>query len=358
MFAEIRARVLGAIKKIATAEALTARFLGVIRHRVVKHRRRGPLVRGRVDDLTVWRDNTNPTLQERLNKALSVVCLESEIPIVTGYAQCAQGLMKMHDRGYSEIVFAQIAATTQAREAIIHKEFHLSSADPHDVGENNVVKIGKTSYDVCDHLSNLDMEAIHPMAARILRKANIPLRVKHAFEQKDSGTVISVEGGPKERVEMITGLPVQTLRVCDPDMVGMKGYDATILEALTKHDVWIVSKQTNANTITHHLQTNPKALEKVASDILAKHPKADLHIDNLHLVAAVGTDFGERNVLLESLMALEENNVSVKGAQQGPNNNDVQCLVSRSDALKATKALHKGLVEDCCVTHDKLQQAA
>ena len=34
-------------------------------------------------------------------------------------------------------------------------------------------------------------------------------------------------------------------------MVGVKGYDATILDVLTRHDVRIVSKVSNANTITH-----------------------------------------------------------------------------------------------------------
>ena len=39
------------------------------------------------------------------------------------------------------------------------------------VGEAAVRKIGHTNYDVADQLSNLGMEAIHPNAAKILRKA-------------------------------------------------------------------------------------------------------------------------------------------------------------------------------------------
>ncbi len=38
-------------------------------------------------------------------------------------------------------------------------------------------------------------------------------------------------------------------------MVGEKGYDAAILDALTRHRAWIVSKSSNANTITHYLAT-------------------------------------------------------------------------------------------------------
>ena len=66
---------------------------------------------------------------------------------------------------------------TEAREAVIHKEFHLCSADPKTVGLDKVRVIGRTNYDVADQLSNMGMEAIHPRAAKGLRQAGIPLRV-------------------------------------------------------------------------------------------------------------------------------------------------------------------------------------
>ena len=132
-------------------------------------------------DLTGWRDERHPDLEARIGEGLEDVDLASEMPIVTGYAQCREGLMRRYDRGYSEVTFARIAAATAAREAVIHKEFHLSSADPRIVGEDKVVKIGRTNYDVADQLSNLGMEAVHPSAAKILRQADIPLRVANAF---------------------------------------------------------------------------------------------------------------------------------------------------------------------------------
>ena len=88
---------------------------------------------------------------------------------------------------------------------MIHKEFHLSSADPKIVGEDRVAKIGRTNYDVADQLSNLGMEAIHPSAAKILRQAGIPLRVANAFEPDDPGTLIDAETSGPARVEMVTG---------------------------------------------------------------------------------------------------------------------------------------------------------
>ena len=48
--------------------------------------------------------------------------------------------MATYDRGYSEITFSHVAVLTCAREAIIHKEFHLSTADPRLVGEGNALQ--------------------------------------------------------------------------------------------------------------------------------------------------------------------------------------------------------------------------
>ena len=82
--------------------------------------------------------------------------------------------MTTFDRGYSEMTFSRLACVTKAEEAVIHKEFHQSSADPGVVGVNRVYAIGRTNYDVADQLSNLGMEAIHPKAAKGLRKSGIP----------------------------------------------------------------------------------------------------------------------------------------------------------------------------------------
>ncbi len=63
--------------------------------------------------------------------------------------------MREFDRGYSEVTFSKLAALTGAREAIIHKEFHLSSCDPKLVGAEAVTKIGRTNFDVADQLANM-----------------------------------------------------------------------------------------------------------------------------------------------------------------------------------------------------------
>ena len=303
-------------------------------------------VNARLLDLSGWRDESHPSLEDRIGQAFSDVDLATELPIVTGYAQCREGLMRQYDRGYSEVTFARLAAQTEAREAVIHKEFHLSSADPKIVGEDKVIKIGRTNYDVADQLSNLGMEAIHPSAAKVLRKANIPLRVANAFEPDDPGTLIDAEAGGPARVEMITGLGLFALEVFEQDMVGVKGYDATILDALTRHDVWIVSKVSNANTITHYVDAPLKAVQRVEKEITAKYAAAEVNVRKISLVSAVGSDLSAVHVSQRGLNALAAAGIHPIALQETGRHVDVQFIVDNKEREDAIRALHAEFVEE------------
>ncbi|EKF18822.1 aspartate kinase [Nitratireductor pacificus] len=312
-------------------------------------------VNARFVDLTGWRDETQPPLDERIERAFAEIDLTRELPIVTGYTQCREGLMREFDRGYSEVTFATIAALTGAREAIIHKEFHLSSADPRLVGVDAVRKIGRTNYDVADQLSNMGMEAIHPKAAKKLRQAGVPLRVANAFEPEDPGTLIDAEPATRPGVEMVTGLPVTTLELFEQDMVGVKGYDAAILDVLTRHRVRIVSKSSNANSIVHHLEATLKSVRRVERDLAERYPAARITARRAGMVSVIGRDLKGLGVMLEGLKALDETGVEPIAAQETGRGVDVQFLVRSEDLEKAVKALHRAFIEQ---GEEGLQEAA
>jgi len=297
-------------------------------------------------DLTGWRDESQPTLDERIDRALADVELASEMPIVTGYAQCSEGLVRLFDRGYSEVTFARIAAATVAQEAVFHKEFHLSSADPKIVGATSVRKIGQTNFDVADQLSNLGMEAIHPRAAKTLRQAGIPLRVANAFDAGDPGTLIDAALSGEPRVEIVTGLNVLALEVFEQDMVGVKGYDATILKALTRHKVRIVSKNSNANTITHYVDASLKAVRRVEDEISQAYPSARVHVRKVALVSAVGRNLEGVQAGLRGAVALDETGIDTIAMQQSGRPVDVQFIIATDQKDDAICVLHRALVEN------------
>ncbi|MEB3419748.1 aspartate kinase [Salipiger marinus] len=302
-------------------------------------------VNARLVDLSGWRDEGDVTLDDRIRGAMSGIDPATEMPIVTGYAQCAEGLMREFDRGYSEVTFSKLAALTGAREAIIHKEFHLSSADPRLVGPEAVRKLGRTNYDVADQLSNMGMEAIHPKAAKTLRQAQVPLRVTNAFEPADPGTLIDDCPAETPAVEIVTGLDIIALEVFEQDMVGVKGYDAAILDALTRHDVRIVSKVSNANTITHYVDTSLKSLRRVEKDLAAIYPSAEIRHRTLSIASVIGRDLSGLAVLQTGLCAIADAGLEAIGATQGPRNVDVQFIVDRDKLKPIIKALHGAFVE-------------
>jgi aspartate kinase len=310
-------------------------------------------------DLTGWGQADMPTLDQRILGALESIDLTTQLPIVTGYAACAEGMVAGYDRGYSEMTFSRIAVLTQARDAIIHKEFHLSSADPKLVGPGVARKIGHTNYDVADQLANLGMEAIHPRAGRGLRQADIPLRVRNTFDPRDEGTLIC--GGyvsDEPRVEIITGLrSMFALQFFEQDMVGEKGYDAAILEILTRRKVWIVSKSSNANTITHYLSTNAATVRSVIADLEQRYAGAAVSAPPVAMVAVIGSDISEPGLVTRALDALAQAEVNVLGLQHQIRNVDVQFLINPKDFDQAVRALHAALVRPARPRRESLAAA-
>ncbi|MCP5150756.1 MAG: aspartate kinase [Ectothiorhodospiraceae bacterium] len=298
-------------------------------------------------DLTGWRCERKLTLDERIQEALERIDLATQLPVVTGYASCVDGLVSRFDRGYTEVTFSRIGALTGAREAIIHKEFHLSSADPRLVGESRVRKIGATNYDVADQLSNMGMEAIHPKAAKGLRQASIPLRVRNTFDREDPGTVIRGDFRPaRARPEIVTGLRgVFALEVFEQDMVGVKGYDAEILAALTRHDIRIVSKCSNANTITHYVDCPAGRAEQAATELDARFDGAEVGLRRLSIVSVIGANLDHAELAAQATTALVEAKVPLLGLHRLTRGTDLQLMVAEADFDGAVRALHAALIE-------------
>ena len=299
-------------------------------------------------DLTLWDQQDMRELDERISEVFAPINLATTLPIVTGYAGCSEGMVRRYARGYSEMTFSRIAVLTGAREAIIHKEFHLSSADPRLVGKHKARKIGRTNYDVADQLANLGMEAIHPGAGRGLRQTDIPLRVRNTFDREDGGTLIcSAYVSDMPRVEIVTGVRhAQALQFFEQDMVGVKGYDAAILEALTQHGAWIVSKASNANTITHYLSADAATVKRVIADLQARYPDAAISAQPVAIVSVIGSDISRPGLMTDALQALAAAHVPIIAMQHQIRNVDVQFMVDVDHYDDAVGALHHVLVED------------
>lgn len=298
-------------------------------------------------DLTGWRDDDIPTLDERIQTEIEQIDVSKELPILTGYANCREGMARTFGRGYTEVTFSRLAVLTRAREAVIHKEFHLSSADPKIAGEDNVRTIGRTNYDVADQLSNLGMEAIHPRAAKGLRQAEIPLRIKNTFAPDDPGTEIRSDYvSDKPGAEIVAGRrSVLALEFFEQDMVGVKGYDLAILNAITRHKADIISKSSNANTITHYLYGSLKIVRRIIADLEKEFPTASITVRKVAIIAAIGSDLRAPKLTAVAATALAEAGVDVLGLHQPMRNVDIQFIIDESNYNEGVIALHRALIE-------------
>jgi aspartate kinase len=293
-------------------------------------------------DLSGFDDDEAWSIDERIHRKFQDVDPARQIVVVTGYTKGTEGIMREFDRGYSEVTFSKVAVELDADEAIIHKEFHLSSADPEIVGAGNTVKVGQTNYDVADQLADVGMEAIHPKAAKPLEMAGIPIRLKNTFEPEDPGTLITKSYvGTQARVEVIAGSQKVTIvDIHDPSMVGAIGFDYGILDIFRKHGVSYILKATNANSITHVI---PDKAAKTALVEELKGRYAQVTTAPAAVVSVIGTNIAIPGVLARATTVLAENKVNVICVSQAYRQINMQFVIDRADYKRAVSALNLAL---------------
>ncbi|MDR0613454.1 MAG: aspartate kinase [Dysgonamonadaceae bacterium] len=293
-------------------------------------------------DLCGFNDDEALTIDERIHKAFRDIDFSKTLCAATGYTKGTEGIMRAFDRGYSEVTFSKIAVEVKADEAIIHKEYHLSSADPKIVGVEKSIPVGKTSYIIADQLADVGMEAIHPKAAKPLELAGIKIRIKNTFEPGHPGTVISKDYiSPEPKIEIVSGTDrVIAFEVHDPLMVGEVGYDLKIMEIMKKYNVSYILKSTNANSITMVVNDKPyvhKMLDELRATVyrLTVRPAA--------IVCAMGTNIARPGFLYRGAKALYEKGINIECFGQSLKQVNMQFVIARENYADAVISLNDAL---------------
>ncbi|WP_194756619.1 aspartate kinase [Aliidiomarina indica] len=304
-------------------------------------------VNARFVDLTGWQDTTPLSLNEKIKKELEGYDFSKEMLIVTGYAHCKESMLSSYGRGYSEITFSKIAEITDATEAIIHKEYHLSSADPKVVGDDRVSPIGRTNYDVADQLSLIGMEAIHPKSAKGLRKKNIPLRVKNTFQPDHDGTLITNDYvSDKPCVEIVAGKHnVFALDVFDQDMTGEQVHFLNIQQIAQECKVSLLAREHNANTVTLYISSGFQGINKLKKRLQDNYVNAEISSRKVAVISVIGSDMNVPGILADVSNALADDDISILAIQQGMRQVDIRVIVSNDSYKDAIRALHRKFFE-------------
>jgi len=291
-------------------------------------------------DLCGFTDAEYLTIDERIAKNLHNIDISKELPIVTGYTKGVEGIMRVFDRGYSEVTFSKIAAFIKPDEAIIYKEYHLSSADPKIVGEENAIPISFTNYDVADQLADIGMEAIHHKASKPIELAGISLRIKNTFDPESEGTLFAKNYKSKDaKVEIITGADnVVIIEIQETMMIGEIGFDLEIMKIFFKHNISYIVKSTAANSISVVI------LEKEASDILIadlKNIAEKVVVEKVALVYILGSNLFKPGILADATRVLSENNINIEAISLSLKQVNIQLVVNRDSYTEAIKLLNK-----------------
>jgi aspartate kinase len=291
-------------------------------------------------DLSGLHDHHSYTIDQRIKHAFKDIDFSKTICIVTGYAKGTEGIMREFDRGYSEVTFSKIAQELKPDEAIIHKEYHLSTADPGIVGVDNCIPVGNTNYDIADQLADVGMEAIHPKASKPLEINGINLRIKNTFEPAHPGTLITKDFiCETKRVEVITGTDKLILiDVYDPLMVSNVGSDLKIMQIFFKHKVSYIFKATSANSISIVIWERDFDKELI-EELEANFEK--IAVEKTAIVCMLGTNMDQPGLLARSSQALTDAGINIMSAGFALRKVNIQFLVAREHFKGAVIALNK-----------------
>jgi len=302
-------------------------------------------VRAYLMDLTGFDDDDPLTIDERIRASFRAIDPREQVVVATGYTKGVEGIMREFDRGYSEVTFSKIAVELKVAEAVIHKEFHLSSADPEIVGAGNTIVVGNTNYDVADQLADVGMEAIHPKAAKPMELSGIPIRLKNTFEPEHAGTLITKDFVGKEaRIEVIAGsAKVAIVEIHDPLMVGTVGFDLGVMQILANHRISYIVKATNANSISHIIWEKA-ATPELIEELQARYDKVTMV--RAAVVCVIGSNLAIPGVLARAAQVLADNQINIICVSQSVRQSNMQFVIDRGDYKKAIIALNQALCLD------------
>ncbi|WGV99437.1 aspartate kinase [Vibrio sp. YMD68] len=298
-------------------------------------------------DLSMWDAQEMPeTLDDCIQTAFESIDVSHELPIVTGYAASQEGVMSNYDRGYSEMTFSRLACVTKADLAIIHKEYHLSTADPRLVGAHKVQPIGETNFDVADQLSSLGMEAIHPNAAEGLRKSGIRLQIKNTFEPEHKGTMISEAfQSEDDSVEIVAGKDkVHAVHLFDQDKAcQLDSVSLEVMKIIADTEVGLISKEMDANSLTYYLNGNTDSINQVQKRVKLSYPEAQIKGQTVAVVSAIGSSLNTHETLAIGTQALINEGIAPIALHAPIRNVSVQYIVEEAQYKQALSIVHDAL---------------
>ncbi len=253
-------------------------------------------------------------------------------------------------RGGSDTSAVAIAAALNAERCDIYTDVEgVYTTDPRVVP--NASKLDEISYEEMLELAHAGANVLHPRSVETAKLNNVPLRVRSSFKQDNLGTLIlGVDKMEINRPVAGVAADLSQARIVVCDVPDKPGVAAKIFSALAKENISVdmiiqsyARKVSNTNDIAFtidsaDLDKTVKTLDTLKHDIDAH---GDIQIDDkIAKVSIVGAGMIDRPGVASSMFeTLAQQNINIR--MISTSEIKISCLVDKSDAHRAVKALHK-----------------
>lgn len=283
---------------------------------------------------------------EKLKQSLS----EGKIIIVAGFQGVTiDGEITTLGRGGSDTSAVALAAALNAERCDIYTDVEgVYTTDPRIVP--NATRLEEISYEEMLELAHAGANVLHPRSVETAKLNHVPLRVRSSFKTDNLGTLIlGVEN--MEIDKPVTGVAADLSQtrfvVCDvPDTPGQA---ASIFTTLAKENISVdmiiqsyARKASNTNDIAFTIDAADTdktiaTLESLKRQLKFGAVQVDKEIAKVSIIGAGMIDRpGIASSMFETLANLGVNIKMISTSEI-----KISCLVDKTDANKALKALHE-----------------
>ena len=289
---------------------------------------------------------------EKLKKNLK----DGKIIIVAGFQGVTEdGEITTLGRGGSDTTAVALAAALDAERCDIYTDVEgVYTTDPRIVPSAS--RLDKISYEEMLELAHAGAGVLHPRSVETAKLFNVPLRVRSSFKPDNFGTLIlGVE--KMEIFKPVAGVAadLSQARIVVCDVPDKPGSAASIFTKLAEENISVdmiiqsyARKISGTNDIAFTIAKAdlPKtitALEEMKEFLNCGEIKIDNNIAKISIVGAGMID--RPGIASKMFETLAQQNINIR--MISTSEIKISCLVDKSDAESAVKALHKIFELEC-----------
>ena len=283
---------------------------------------------------------------------------KDEIIVVAGFQGVTpDGEITTLGRGGSDTSAVAIAGALNADRCDIYTDVEgVYTTDPRIVP--CATKLKEISYEEMLELTHVGANVLHPRSVETAKQYQVPLRVRSTFKLDDTGTyIIGVDD--MEIYKPVAGVAadLSQIRIVITEVPDKPGNAAKVFELLSQSDISVDmiiqsygrNDDTNDIAFTVSKSDYEKTMDIVKEILREIHASGVLVDEDIAKVSIVGAGMVDRPGIAASMFkALAEKGINIK--MISTSEIKISCLVEKSQASEAIKALHTAFHLDAAET--------